>query len=158
MLEKRSVGSNIRKWWIGSKLVSHGFTFFVSYSACWIWFHHVYSLWRHETDIRLALITVTDNRDKEGGTGVQILTVRLWGLNQNQFCILARSPAYWTHRLTLLKMAATTKPNSDLWHLAICWLLEEKFSRIGRKKSSVMFILARKPFVQIKGSNRNLIQ
>lgn len=112
-----SLPSIIRKWCIYLLQVSHTFTFFMSYSACWLWFHNTYCLWGHETDI------ITRTRGV-GSTGVRIVAARLWGLNQ--FCVLARSLAYWACRLTLLKMAATSKPNRDLWHLTICWLLEEK--------------------------------
>lgn len=96
--------------------------FFMSSSACWVWFHDAHCPWEHGTDIRLELIAVADNQDEGGATGVWIPAACRWGLNQ--FCALARSLAYWTHRLTLLKMAVTSKPNSDLWHVTICWLLE----------------------------------
>lgn len=107
--------------YISSKMATP-WPFFMSSPACCVWFHNAYCLWKHGTDIRLELIAVTDNQDEGGATGVRIPAACRWGLNQ--FRTLARSLAYWTHRLTLLKMAVTSKPNSDLWHVTICWLPE----------------------------------
>lgn len=123
--------------------------FVTSSTARRVCFDNSFCLRGRETDRRLELITVTDNQDEWGGgreaTGVRIPAA--CRRRVNQFGALARSVAYWTHRLTLLKMAVTSKPNTDLWLLTICRLLGKKTSRTVERKAPQCWVFFFLPFL-----------